>query len=187
MWLRITCYYSNSCDFLISLLLLLRIGIRQERPLHMRPEAMHPAMRERGVPIAPTRTVVEGRPGPIPGMRPPMGGGAFQQSQPKGSSSMGLIMPLYTVGIVAFFAYTILKVDNLRLAFQSESLIKIPLQIVFKKNTPAQEPYVEILSRTPPAKKAEESIIQKSSLTKDQAKQTENGTSPKLGKTGTLN
>lgn len=74
----------------------------------MRPEPVHPAMRERGAPTGPTRTVVEGR--PIPGMRPPMGGGSFQQSPPKGPNSMGLIMPLYTFGIVAFFAYTILKV-----------------------------------------------------------------------------
>lgn len=43
-------------------------------------------------------------------MRPPMGGGAFQQAPPKGNS-MGLIMPLYTLGILAFFVYTIMKVS----------------------------------------------------------------------------
>lgn len=114
----------------------LHTGIRQERPLHMRPDpTMHPAMRERGFPSGPThtRTVIDGRvrdlkelkeslgmqlfkkcrfqPGPIPGMRPPMGGGGFQQAPPKGGNSMGLIMPLYTLGIIAFFVYTIMKVS----------------------------------------------------------------------------
>lgn len=38
-----------------------------------------------------------------------MGGGAMIQPQAK-TSSMGLIMPLYTIGIVVFFGYTIMKV-----------------------------------------------------------------------------
>lgn len=38
-----------------------------------------------------------------------MGGGAFQPGSPKGNS-MGLLMPLYTLGIIAFFVYTIMKV-----------------------------------------------------------------------------
>lgn len=104
--------------------------------MHMRPDpTMHPAMRERGYPSGPThtKTVIEGRvsgdkrsikvsklffnlylfqPGPIPGMRPPMGGAGFQQAPQKGSNSMGLIMPLYTVGIIAFFVYTIMKVRD---------------------------------------------------------------------------
>lgn len=41
-------------------------------------------------------------------MRPPMGAGSHQQPNPK-ASSMGFIMPLYTIGIVAFFIYTIMK------------------------------------------------------------------------------
>lgn len=41
-------------------------------------------------------------------MRPPMGAGSHHQATPKGSS-MGLIMPLYTIGIVAFFIYTIMR------------------------------------------------------------------------------
>lgn len=119
-----------------SIIIISCTGIRQERPLHMRPDpVMHPAMKERGFPAGPThtRTVIDGRvciemsqkilfgeliliepfqPGPIPGMRPPMGGGAFQQAPPKGSNSMGLIMPLYTLGIIAFFVYTIMKVSS---------------------------------------------------------------------------
>uniref|UniRef100_A0A182Q1C2 Resistance to inhibitors of cholinesterase protein 3 N-terminal domain-containing protein n=1 Tax=Anopheles farauti TaxID=69004 RepID=A0A182Q1C2_9DIPT len=108
-------------------------SIRQERPPHLRPEAMHPAMRERGRaipqsgsihggdrPQTPPR-IVEGRPGPIPGMRPPMGAGSHQAT--KSANSMGFIMPLYTIGIVSFFIYTIMK-------------------LIFKK-TPAT-PYAEV-------------------------------------------
>ncbi|XP_035791768.1 mucin-17-like isoform X3 [Anopheles albimanus] len=100
-------------------------GIRQERPPHLRPETMHPAMRERGRhggerPHTPPR-IVEGRPGPIPGMRPPMGAGSHQAT--KSANSMGFIMPLYTIGIVSFFIYTIMK-------------------LIFKK-TPAT-PYAEV-------------------------------------------
>ncbi|XP_055611489.1 protein P200-like isoform X3 [Uranotaenia lowii] len=108
------------------------LSIRQERPPHLRPETMHPAMRERGRAIPHVGSVhserpqaapriVEGRPGPIPGMRPPMGAGSHQPT--KSATSMGFIMPLYTIGIVSFFIYTILK-------------------LVFKK-TPAA-PYPEI-------------------------------------------
>ena len=37
-----------------------------------------------------------------------MGAGSHQQAKPQGNS-MGFIMPLYTIGIVAFFIYTIMK------------------------------------------------------------------------------
>ena len=43
-------------------------------------------------------------------MRPPMGAGALHQPQGKGQNGMGIIMPLYTIGIVVFFGYTIMKV-----------------------------------------------------------------------------
>ncbi|XP_063609500.1 uncharacterized protein LOC134783533 isoform X2 [Penaeus indicus] len=48
----------------------------------------------------------------MPGIRPPMGGagGMVPPPQGKGSGAMGIIMPLYTVGIVVFFVYTIMKV-----------------------------------------------------------------------------
>ncbi|XP_065075563.1 uncharacterized protein LOC135699279 isoform X3 [Ochlerotatus camptorhynchus] len=93
-------------------------SIRQERPPHLRPDTIHPAMRERGRAIPHVGSVhserpqsspriVEGRPGPIPGMRPPMGAGSHQST--KSANSMGFIMPLYTIGIVSFFIYTILK------------------------------------------------------------------------------
>uniref|UniRef100_A0A182WMB7 Resistance to inhibitors of cholinesterase protein 3 N-terminal domain-containing protein n=1 Tax=Anopheles minimus TaxID=112268 RepID=A0A182WMB7_9DIPT len=40
-------------------------------------------------------------------MRPPMGAGSHQAT--KSANSMGFIMPLYTIGIVSFFIYTIMK------------------------------------------------------------------------------
>ncbi|XP_036331090.1 uncharacterized protein LOC118742817 isoform X12 [Rhagoletis pomonella] len=102
-------------------------GLRQERPAHLHPESIYQAMRERGraipattptVPILerkgspsnPPPRIVNGRPGPIPGMRPPMGAGSMHQPQPRGGGSVGFLMPLYTIGIVVFFGYTIMKI-----------------------------------------------------------------------------
>nr|XP_027208871.1 microtubule-associated protein 1B-like [Penaeus vannamei] len=85
---------------------------RPERPAHLYPEMMHPALREKGRAM-PQRTIdKQARPGPMPGVRPPMGGagGMVPPPQGKGSGAMGIIMPLYTVGIVVFFVYTIMKV-----------------------------------------------------------------------------
>lgn len=51
----------------------------------------------------------------MPGVRPPMGGGAGHiapSQQAKGNNSMSVIMPLYTVGIIIFFMYTIMKVGQ---------------------------------------------------------------------------
>nr|ARU12125.1 resistance to inhibitors of cholinesterase 3 variant 2 [Locusta migratoria manilensis] len=89
--------------------------IRQERPPHLRPDMLHPALRERGraIPqshIVPRIVEKEGRPGPIPGMRPPMGGAGHVVPAPKTGGTMGIIMPMYTIGIVIFFMYTIMKV-----------------------------------------------------------------------------
>ncbi|XP_020713445.1 uncharacterized protein LOC101454669 isoform X8 [Ceratitis capitata] len=102
-------------------------GLRQERPAHLHPESIYQAMRERGraipattptVPILerkgspsnPPPRIVDGRPGPIPGMRPPMGAGSMHQPQARAGNSMGFIMPLYTIGIIVFFGYTIMKI-----------------------------------------------------------------------------
>ncbi|KAK9712120.1 Resistance to inhibitors of cholinesterase [Popillia japonica] len=92
-------------------------NVRQERPPHMRPDIIHPAFRERGSAIPrPSASakkppkIVEGRPGPIPGMRPTLGGaGHVVPSSQKTGSSMSVIMPIYTIGIVIFFTYTLMK------------------------------------------------------------------------------
>lgn len=39
-----------------------------------------------------------------------MGAGSVQ-SAPKATGAMGFVMPLYTIGIVAFFVYTIMRVS----------------------------------------------------------------------------
>ncbi|XP_018327159.1 spindle pole body component 110 isoform X2 [Agrilus planipennis] len=93
-------------------------NVRQERPTHLRPEMLHPALRERGRAIpassaprkSPPPKIVEGRPRPIPGMRPPMGGAGHVVPPPQKGTSISIIMPIYTVGIVVFFAYTLIKV-----------------------------------------------------------------------------
>nr|CAH7759462.1 unnamed protein product [Callosobruchus chinensis] len=89
-------------------------SVRQERPTHLRSEMVHPAFKERGRAIPQTTTsppsrfvaakrVVEGRPGPIPAMRPTMGGPGHVVPPPKqGTGSIGLIMPIYTIGIIIF-------------------------------------------------------------------------------------
>ncbi|XP_023036845.1 uncharacterized protein LOC6652288 isoform X7 [Drosophila willistoni] len=102
------------------------ISLRQERPAHLHPESIYQAMRERGraIPATPTVPIVErksspsnppprivdGRPGPIPGMRPPMGAGAVHHPAQQRGGGMGFLMPLYTIGIVLFFGYTIMKI-----------------------------------------------------------------------------
>uniref|UniRef100_A0A0A9ZH74 Resistance to inhibitors of cholinesterase protein 3 n=1 Tax=Lygus hesperus TaxID=30085 RepID=A0A0A9ZH74_LYGHE len=87
--------------------------MHQERPPHLRPEFLHPALREKGRAIPQShvvpKVVIEGRPGPIPGLRPPMGGAGHVVPPPKGGSTMGIVMPMYTIGIVVFFLYTMMK------------------------------------------------------------------------------
>ena len=50
------------------------------------------------------------RGGPMPGMRPTIGGPGIQAQAPKGGGTMGVIMPIYTIGIIIFFLYTTMKV-----------------------------------------------------------------------------
>jgi hypothetical protein len=46
-------------------------------------------------------------------MRPSMGGPGMQPPQQKGGQgSMGILMPIYTIGIVIFFLYTVMKVNR---------------------------------------------------------------------------
>lgn len=63
-----------------------------------------------------------------------MGAGATHQATQKGSS-MGLLMPMYTFGIVAFFVYTIMKVRNAQLRhYSKENRSSIWIMIFFLSN-----------------------------------------------------
>ncbi|XP_014296060.2 uncharacterized protein LOC103572661 isoform X2 [Microplitis demolitor] len=88
--------------------------IKQERRIPPHAGGLHPAMRERGRAIPSSHIVprVEGRPEQVvvQKMRPPMGGPGRVITPHAGGSSMGIIMPLYTVGILLFFLYTISKI-----------------------------------------------------------------------------
>ncbi|KAJ8678811.1 hypothetical protein QAD02_014598 [Eretmocerus hayati] len=87
--------------------------IRQERQTPPHAGSYHPALRERGRAIPSSHIVpkIQERADHMPPikMRPPLGGGHVV-SVPKGEGSLGLLMPLYTIGIVIFFLYTISKV-----------------------------------------------------------------------------
>jgi len=53
------------------------------------------------------------KPGPVPGMRPTMGGPGFPQApraNQGGGGTMSILMPVYTTGIVIFFVYTVMKI-----------------------------------------------------------------------------
>ena len=53
------------------------------------------------------------QPGPVPGMRPTMGGPGFPQApraNQGGGGTMSILMPVYTTGIVIFFVYTVMKI-----------------------------------------------------------------------------
>ncbi|CAL1688520.1 unnamed protein product [Lasius platythorax] len=87
--------------------------IRQERRTPPHAGGMHPAMRERGRAIPSSHIipkVVDRSDHVVPKMRPPLGGAGHVVPAPKGNGTMGIIMPLYTIGIVLFFLYTIVKV-----------------------------------------------------------------------------
>ncbi|CAL7946555.1 unnamed protein product [Xylocopa violacea] len=87
--------------------------IKQERRTPPHAGGLHPALRERGRAIPSSHIVpkVADRPDHVvPKMRPPLGGAGHVVPAPKGNGTMGIIMPLYTLGIVLFFLYTIVKV-----------------------------------------------------------------------------
>ncbi|XP_063540680.1 serine/arginine repetitive matrix protein 1 isoform X8 [Cydia strobilella] len=105
--------------------------VKQERS-PIRGAGPHPALRERGraippgaptppsrgpVPMPPHARVrsplsvyfdVDIKPPPIPGMRPPLGSPGGPVPAPK--SSMGFVMPIYTICIIVFFVYTLSKI-----------------------------------------------------------------------------
>jgi len=79
---------------------------------------LNPNMKEggppgRGRPPLPVRTIDKewkGRGGPMPGMRPTMGGPGIQPTQNKTGGTLGVMMPMYTIAIIVFFVYTTFKV-----------------------------------------------------------------------------
>jgi len=87
--------------------------IPQERRTPPHAGGMHPAMRERGRAIPSSHIVpklMDRTDHVMPKMRPPLGGAGHVVPAPKGNGTMGIIMPLYTIGIILFFVYTIIKV-----------------------------------------------------------------------------
>ncbi|XP_071862307.1 RIC3 acetylcholine receptor chaperone isoform X4 [Bombus fervidus] len=101
--------------------------IKQERGTPPHAGGLHPALRERGRTIPSSHIVpkVADRPDHVvPKMRPPLGGAGHVVPAPKGNGTMGIIMPLYTSGIVLFFLYTIVKV--LRKNSDSEIISEYP-------------------------------------------------------------
>ena len=60
----------------------------------------------------------------MPGMRPPMGGAPHLVSAPPGAGGMGILMPIYTIGIVIFFVYTMMKVSRIIFLLIFETISK---------------------------------------------------------------
>lgn len=84
-----------------------------------------------------------------------MGGAGHVVPAPKGNGTMGVIMPLYTLGIVLFFLYTIVKVIFIFLFFKNnykvmysylKNLSIIQIFQVLRKNSDS-----EIISEYPGA------------------------------------
>ncbi|XP_011494457.1 PREDICTED: uncharacterized protein LOC105359541 [Ceratosolen solmsi marchali] len=89
-------------------------NIKQERQTPPHAGSYHPALRERGRAIPSSHIVprIQDRSDHLAPMkmRPPLGGAGHVVAAPKGNGSLGLLMPLYTIGIVIFFLYTMSKV-----------------------------------------------------------------------------
>ncbi|XP_040564793.1 uncharacterized protein RIC-3 isoform X2 [Lepeophtheirus salmonis] len=94
-------------------------SLRQERSSDMHPEYAHPAFRERGkifygeegrqIKRSMDKDMRAG-PGPVPGMRPTFGGPGMPTPAPRSQGTMGVLMPMYTIGIIVFFVYTTMKI-----------------------------------------------------------------------------
>ncbi|XP_015930104.2 resistance to inhibitors of cholinesterase protein 3 isoform X1 [Parasteatoda tepidariorum] len=76
-----------------------------DRPPHLHPGSINPRMRGSVTPenVHEKFMMRDGRPFPHPQSRQPV------KSQPKSGGAMSIIMPIYTVGIIVFFIYTVLK------------------------------------------------------------------------------
>ncbi|RVE43187.1 hypothetical protein evm_012175 [Chilo suppressalis] len=76
-------------------------------PPNRGPIAMPPHVRVRSSPLD-VYFEIDIKPPPIPGMRPPLGSPGGPVPAPK--SSMGFVMPIYTICIIVFFVYTLSKI-----------------------------------------------------------------------------
>lgn len=75
-----------------------------DRPPHLHPGSMNPRLRNSiANDVEDKFHMREGRPFPHPQARQPV------KTQPKSGGAMSIIMPIYTVGIMVFFLYTVLK------------------------------------------------------------------------------
>ena len=108
----------------MTVIVLVQVGLFPEHPnptMRARMGAPHPGLAAgHGRPVdrplaAPVRTIDKEWPDkhPRPGMRPTLGGPGIQPSQKQQQAgSMGVVMPIYTVAILVFFIYTIVKVET---------------------------------------------------------------------------
>ena len=71
----------------------------------------------------------------MPGMRPTMGGPGIQPPEPRGGSSLGMLMPMYTIAIIVFFVYTTFKVGW----SWKTTFLDICDQVMSKKNEDDEE------------------------------------------------
>lgn len=108
-----------------------------DRPPHLHPGLMNPRLRESMA--RPQGDRREGRPFPHPSARQPV------KPQPKSGGAMSIIMPIYTIGIVVFFLYTVLK-----LVFKKSDGDKKPLI----KDFHMDPEYHKFVCQEPPTKSA---------------------------------
>ncbi|CAG5014839.1 unnamed protein product [Parnassius apollo] len=82
-------------------------GVPQPQVPSKVPVTLPPHVRVRTSPLS-VYYELDIKPPPIPGMRPPLGSPGGPVPAPK--SSMGFVMPIYTICIIVFFVYTLSKI-----------------------------------------------------------------------------
>lgn len=118
--------------------------IKQERPQHVGPQVPHPALTKRGSPFHSTGPPRSGMPEqprahPVGNLRPSLGGPGKTGPSSKGGGAMGFIMPIYTVGIVVFFLYTITKVLFRKPEHQTPKVMDFHMDPEYRKYVLSEE------------------------------------------------